>query len=695
MIYCKQKQLLFSLKWDGVNIMLCKAHYEKMLSKLKRLENTLNPYLFIKIESLPARAFRCNKQFHNIPDNENFDEISKGFKWGSDGTKVFSHFNMTHCWPDAKTIRAAVINSEHKTDQPAVTDRRLAAYGFGDGGGGPQFEMAEMARRCQNLNEIPNAYYTSVGNFMKQLEETAVHPNIYRGELYLELHRGTLTNQHEIKRNNRKAELLLRDFEILLVNKGIKTNEALSNENSNQYYKTLLLNQFHDILPGTCINKAHTQCKKEMRNLIENVKKEIADITNNGESGISITNTLSFNRNDVIFTEDNGKSLANVTQQKYTDIQSRNIRLIDGITVAAFSSVHLQYGKAKNCQSAFSYQENQLDTPFAEIKFDENGFISSFVDKQASRQLVDGLPFNTFLMAEDVPSSWDNWDIDADIELKFKPCAKLIKREIVSDGAVAFIIRSTYKISKKSTITQDMIFFAASTEVRFDTYMDWNDDHRFLKVAFDTNVREDFARQEIQFGYCKRPTTRNNSIEQAKFEVVNHKYTDLSEPNYGVTILNDSKYGISVQNSTLHLSLHKGGTHPDIKGDHGIHHTVYSFLPHNTPYCAKSVIQPGYLLNVPHIVSNGEFELIPLAVADKPNVMIETIKPCEDEEKAYIIRAYEAEGTQTNCAITLSDKIKTAELTNMLEESINTKQNTNKLKLIFKPFEIKTIKAYY
>ncbi len=184
-------------------------------------------------------------------------------------------------------------------------------------------------------------------------------------------------------------------------------------------------------------------------------------------------------------------------------------------------------------------------------------------------------------------------------------------------------------------------------------------------------------------------------MQDRKFEVVNHKYTDLSEPNYGVTILNDSKYGISVQNSALRLSLHKGGTHPDIKGDHGIHHTVYSFLPHNTPYCAKSVIQPGYLLNVPHIVSNGEFELITLAVADKPNVMIETIKPCEDEEKAYIIRAYEAEGTQTNCAITLSGKIKTAELTNMLEESINTKQNTNKLKLIFKPFEIKTIKAYY
>lgn len=618
------------------------------------------------------------------------------FYWqGIDGTKVFSHFNMTHCWPDAKTMREAVINDEHKTDQPSVTDKRLAAYGFGDGGGGPQFEMAEMARRCKNLNEIPNAYYTSVGDFMRNLEKTAVHPNTYRGELYLELHRGTLTNQHEIKRNNRKAELLLRDFEILSVNEGIKTGKALSTENSNKYYKTLLLNQFHDILPGTCINKAHKQCKTEMRALIKSVKEDIANITNQNENGISVTNTLSFDRNDVIFAEDNGKSVANTVQQIYTNINSKAIRLIDGITIPAFSSVHLAYGNADDKDSAFSYNENKLKTPFAEIEFDENGFISSLIDKQANRQLVDGLPFNTFLMAEDVPSSWDNWDIDADLELKFKPCAELISREIISNGAVAFIIRSKYKISKVSTITQDMIFFANSPEIRFDTYMDWNDDHRFLKTAFDTNVREDFARQEIQFGYCKRPTTRNNSIEQAKFEVVNHKYTDLSEPNYGVAILNDSKYGISVKDSSLRLSLHKGGTHPDVEGDHGMHHTVYAFLPHNTPYCAEAVIQPGYCLNIPHIVSNGDFDLNPLANVDKANIIIETIKPCEDEEKAYIIRAYEAEGTQTNCEIRLCDAVKSVELTNMLEESISDKQNSNELSLTFKAFEIKTIKAYY
>nr|MDE6155066.1 alpha-mannosidase [Eubacterium sp.] len=597
-----------------------------------------------------------------------------------------------------KQIRESVINDDHKTDQPGVTDKRLVAFGFGDGGGGPQFEMIEMARRCKNLNEIPNAYYTSVGDFMKNLEKTAVNPNTYKGELYLELHRGTLTNQHEIKRNNRKAELLLRDFEILTVSESIKSSKPCSTDNSNQYYKTLLINQFHDILPGTCINKAHTQCKREMRALIKDVSKEIAKITNKNESGISITNTLSFDRSDVVFVEDNGKCFDSISQQKYTDINSKAMCLLNGITVPALSSVHLAYSDSKvihNSKSAFIYNGNKLITPFAEIEFDENGFICSFIDKYADRQLVDGLAFNTFIMAEDVPSSWDNWDIDADIELKFKPCAKLISREVVSDGAVAFIIRSAYKISKKSTITQDMIFFADSPEVRFDTYMDWNDDHRFLKVAFDTNVREDFARQEIQFGYCKRPTTRNNSIEQAKFEVVNHKYTDLSEPNYGITIINDSKYGISVNNSELHLSLHKGGTHPDTEGDHGRHHTVYSFLPHNTPYCSQAVIQPAYCLNIPHIISSGDFTLKTPVKADKPNIIIETIKPCENEEKAYIIRAYEAEGTQTNCRLQFCDEIKSIQLTNMLEHSIGELENTNILNVNFRPFEIKTIKAYY
>lgn len=618
------------------------------------------------------------------------------FYWqGIDGTKVFSHFNTTHSWADPRDLRNALISDEHIKDQPCVTDKRLVAYGFGDGGGGPQFEMIEAARRCENLCEVPRAEHTTVSRFMRELEKTAKNPNLYRGELYLELHRGTLTNQHEIKYNNRKAEIKLRNLEFLSVNEAVREAQPCSAEESNKLYETLLINQFHDILPGTCINKAHEQCKSEMREVIRKADEAIAEKTKGEGKCLSVTNTLSFDRSDAVFMQDNGFDIQGVKQQNYTDVSDRKIRIIGGVKVPAFSAVRLDYGDAKQAASAFDYDGKTLETPFAKVAFDESGFISSFFDKTAQRELVEGLPLNTFLMAEDVPQSWDNWDIDADIEMKFKPCATLLRREVVSDGAVSFIIRSKYKISEKSQITQDMIFFADSAEVRFDTVMNWEDNHRFLKTAFDINVREDFARHEIQFGYCKRPTTRNNSLEQAKFEVVNHKYTDLSEPGYGVAILNDCKYGISVNGSQMRLSLHKGGNRPDIKGDHSVHHAVYSFLPHDSSFCAEAVVRPAYMLNIPHIVSEGEFEVKTPVCVNKANIIVESVKPCEDEDRAFILRLYECEGTRTNCEIKFPDFVRSYSVTNMLEEEIEERVSTKILRKQFRPFEILTLKVNY
>lgn len=619
------------------------------------------------------------------------------FYWqGIDGTKVFAHFNLTHTWPDPKTQLEAVYTDKAKGGQAGVTDKRLSAFGMGDGGGGPQFEMIEMGRRCADLNEIPKAKSVTVSEFMRDLEKTAVDPNVYSGELYLELHRGTLTNQHEIKRNNRKAELKLRDLEILTVSNSVQNGEICKPDKTNALYETLLINQFHDILPGTCINAAHKQCKAEMNEMISKATEQIAKLSKGTGNGISVTNTLSFKRSDAVFADDCGKSISGYAQQKYTDINGNKKLLIGGVEIDAFSTAHLDFGGGEViAESPFIYKENELKTPFAIIKFNEKGFISSFIDTEANRELVDGLPFNTFLMAEDVSLSWDNWDIDADIELKFKECATLLSREVVSNGSVAFIIRSKYRISEKSNITQDMIFFADSPEVRFDTYMDWQDNHRFLKTAFDTSVREDFVRQEIQFGNCKRPTTRNNTLEQAKFEVVNHKYTDLSEPNYGVTILNDCKYGISAKGSSLRLSLHKGGNRPDIEGDRGYHHCVYSFMPHNCGYSADAVAKPSYELNVPHVVSQGKYDLLQLVKVNAPNIIVEAIKPCEDAEKAFIVRLYEAEGTYTNCEISFTDEIKQYEPTNMLEEKTGDTVSGNEFKAQFRPFEIKSFKAYY
>ena len=625
------------------------------------------------------------------------------FYWeGIDGTKVFTHFNRTHIWPDAEDLMTYVAgtpsNSHSCIKDKRVTDTRVISYGYGDGGGGPQFEMIEAAKRCADLNGCPKSEHKLVGEAMKEIERDAVEPDTYAGELYLELHRGTLTNQHVIKRNNRKAEFALRDLEIFTVTDAVKNNKTADSADIAPLYEKLLVNQFHDILPGTCIPRAHEESRAMTTALITRARDLVKELAQSDkEDCVTVTNTLSFDRSDVIVLDYSGKIVDGYRQQIYTDVRGNKKLMVGGVTVPAFSSITLKLvdGKPEE-NSVFSLDDNSLETPFASVKFADNGTISSFVDKRADREICgDGYNLNTFIMAEDFPSEWDNWDVDADIEMKFEDVSKLVSREIISDGSVALVIRSKYAISGKSTVTQDMIFFADSAEVRFDTVMDWQDNHRFLKTAFDTSVRQEFARFDVQFGNVKRPTTRNNSIEKAKFEVLNHKYTDLSETRFGVAVLNDSKYGISVNGGKLRLSLHKGGLRPDFKGDRGVHHCVYSFLPHDSGFDAENVIRPAYELNVPAAVTAGEYSAQKLMSIDADNIFVEAVKPCEDAQRAFIVRMYEAEGTFTNAKVSFFDGAKSVKITNMLEEEQSEVESIAPAKLQFRPFEIKTLKVTY
>ncbi len=623
------------------------------------------------------------------------------FYWkGIDGTKVFTHFNRIPAWPSPEDMHEAVTGDwnkgYHTISERSVTRKRIAAFGHGDGGGGPQFEMMETARRIKDLNGCAKADYSLVGDYMKKIEADAKNPGTYNGELYLELHRGTLTNQHNIKHNNRKAEFALRDLEFLTVSNAVKSGEVASDEKIHPLYEDLLLNQFHDILPGTCIPSAHKLSLEQTNALLKTANSLIKEaVTGDGET-VTVTNTLSFDRNDPIFLECEEGLAADMPckQQTYKNLDGKNILIISGVTVPAFSTLEIRLVKGETSSASEIVADgNSVSTPFAEIRFNEKGYIDSYVDKLANREVKgEGYALNTLLIGEDLPTAWDNWDIDADLELKLNDDAVLLSRETVSHGAAALIIRSKYKISDKSTVTQDAIIFADSAEIRFDTLMDWQDNHRFLKTAFDTSVQSKFARFEIQYGNVLRTTTRNDSIEKARFEVVNHKYTDLSETRYGVALLNDSKYGISVLDGKMHLSLHKGGTRPDFEGDKGLHRTVYSFLPHSGGFSSEAVIKPAYELNVPVVAGKGDFKALALVLPKADNVIVEAIKPCEDNEKAFIARLYEAEGSFTNCPVEFFDGAKKVEITNMLEE---VESQLEKNELSFRPFEIKTLKISY
>ena len=272
----------------------------------------------------------------------------------------------------------------------------------------------------------------------------------------------------------------------------------------------------------------------------------------------------------------------------------------------------------------------------------------------------------------------------------------LKERKLVSIGEVQVRIRSTYQLGANTTLAQDMVFYADSALIRFDTLCDWQDDHRFLRTSFDTTIHTDCSREEIQFGYLRRPNNRNTTVEKAKFEVSNQKYTDLSETRYGVALFNDCKYGVGVLENRIQLSLHKGGCSPDVAGDKGKHAFSYGFYPHMGGFSAETVIRPSYEFNVPAAQAAGVISMESLVKVSESNVIIEAVKPLEDATKGYLIRAYEAEGASCKAEFAFAKAPKEAALTNLLEEVQEELPVEGKVvSLNFRPFEIKSIRVMW
>ena len=621
------------------------------------------------------------------------------FIWkGIDASEVITHFNITHCWPDAEAVMKNVKDIPNKD----VSDMKLISYGYGDGGGGPSYSMLESARMCSNIKGLPKAEHTTVSRFMKKLEEKSKNLPVYDGELYLELHRGTLTQKHDIKRSNRKFEIALRNAELLDAHSAL-LNHSGHNSELDKLTETLLLNQFHDILPGTSLQEVHELAIKQNYGACERAKEISEEIlAGKKENGkLTVYNPLSWEWKSQIVTDDSGVVPKGYEFQRFTDLKGKAKIAVKGICVPPLSSVALETEPAAGNQrpSAFEYKDNVLKTPYAVVTFNEYGAIKYFVHIETGRELVKNPenPLNTFLFGEDIPDLWDNWDIDLDQKSKMKPVKTLLERSVVSDGALQLRIRSRYSLGQHSEIKQDMVFYSDSERIDFETVVDWREDHSLLKTSFDVDIRAKHAKHEIQFGYVERETTANNSIEKSKFEVCNHKWSCICENRFGAALLNDCKYGISVDGSDMRLTLHKGGCHPDISGDRGVHEFVYSFLPFSGGFSSEKVVCPAYELNNPPLVSeNTDNVFASLLETHCRNIIAETVKTAEDGD-GIIVRLYEAECNKTNVRITFNSAVRKVTELNMLEdEKINDVVLAGQTaSLTFRPFEIKTLKLYY
>ena len=612
------------------------------------------------------------------------------FRWrGMDGTKVLTHLNIMHCRPDVEDLASAMKTVK----DPDMFCGKLVAFGFGDGGGGPTAGMLEDARRVRHMPGVPKAEYMTASEFMHKVEQEAKDLAVYDGELYVEYHRGTLTMMHDIKRNNRRCEFALHNMDLANVLTGLENKEK-----TDELYKCLLMNQFHDILPGTSIEAVNVLARQEVTQTIREAEEITAaalqTLAQPEENALTVFNPAPYPTNH--FRLEGSHAFADAQSQTYTDVTGVPATLVATQSIPAYESLVLHEAAPIAAPSPFQLRENTLETPFYTVTFREDGAISSLFDKENRREVASSQGLNVFTIGEDVPLHWDNWNVDFDQEKKMRPDMRLQHRSVISDGPLAMVIRSTYSLGDHSQIFQDMIFYTASRRIDFHTVLDWHDKHRLVKVNFDLDVFAPTMRNEIQFGYMERPLTRNNGWEATMFEVANHKWTDVSENRYGVAVLNDCKYGISgvrteSGSTALGLTLMKSGTKPDNSGDPGRHALCYSLLPHEGSFRADTVAAESYLLNIAPLAIPGSAAIAAPARVDAPNVVLETVKPAEDRKDGFVLRLYETERAKTHCLLHLPEA-KQVFVTNILEdvqEELPVENGT--VRLTFHPFEIKTL----
>jgi len=632
------------------------------------------------------------------------------FWWqGIDGSRVLAHVPPTGNYNG--NMEAGQLRShEENNRQKDRSDIMLYTYGHGDGGGGPDKNHLEVLKRAGNFEGVPKCTPMKVSRFFEELKKRSEDLPTWVGELYLEYHRGTYTSQARNKRANRKSELLLRDAEISCALAWMLSEKEYPHDKLRRAWKLLCKNQFHDVIPGTSVTDVYVDTARDYEEIraigeeaLSNGLAVIGAPAGVGEN-IIVFNTLSFERSDAVrVTLPDTESDWRVETSDGTICASQRDRdnssalwflpgVVPGLGIKTFKLVR---GVSKPVPNDIAVSETRLENSVCRVELDDHLLITSVFDKRVGKEVIPlGTKANLMQIFEDKPLAWDAWDIEFYYRDKGEDVTQVDEVTIEESGPV----RGSIKVRRRmgsSVITQRIVLWAHSPRIDFETTVDWHEDSKMLKVAFPVNVRTDMATYEIQFGHVKRPTHENTSWEFARFEVPAHKWVDLSERGYGVSLLNDCKYGHDIRNNVMRLTLLRSPKMPDPYADMGQHVFTYSLLPHLNNL-GEITINAAYELNVPLIAWLSAAEPVcqgGLIAIDSRGVIIEALKKAEKED-ALIVRMYESLGDTTTVYFK-ADVLREFYATecDLLERDISeVKTNKGLIQLDFRPFEIKTLK---
>jgi alpha-mannosidase len=624
------------------------------------------------------------------------------FWWeGIDGSRVLAHF------PPVDTYNAEIRPNElaHAVANFADhywSDHSLMPFGYGTGGGGPSEEMMERIDRLGDLEGMPRVAVESPSEFFEHLEaEAATAPvPVWRGELYFETHRGTLTSQVRTKVMNRRCETALRAAELWLATAGDDSHSEVLDG----LWKKLLVHQFHDILPGSSIGWVHDEAEADMKAVLNAADGLIASTLCGLGEGLLVGNAATHDRDEIISVDydlldefgDGDPSAGDDRQMLSSSEVAMRVR-VPGLGVAPLDALP----PPEPVRASLGSLSNGL----VELSFGHYGELVSLRDCVRDRELIPpGCVGARFLLAPDHPVEFDAWDLEQWTGRLAEPLGPPDTIGLVDSGPLVGAVRTTWQFGRGTILTKDFVLYAGSPRLDVRVAVEWQEDERLLLLELPLDLNTDSAACEIQFGLQNRPTHTNTSWDDAKFEVCAHRFVDLCEGDFGVAVLNDGRYGHSLQpgpdtppgTSRVRVSLLRAPRFPDPKADHGLHHVTISVLPHGPG--RSEVLAEADSLNTPLVVvpAEGGAPTPPLVRVEDHQVQVSAVKLADDGSGELILRLWEATGNHVEAGIHIEGARREAVRCNLLEEQVPGAEamelQDGRVSLSLTPFELVTLR---
>jgi alpha-mannosidase len=579
------------------------------------------------------------------------------FRWvGIDGSAVLAHFPPADTYNAEATVpelrRAARDFKDH-----ALSAHSLLVFGWGDGGGGPTAQMLETLARVEDLQDVPRTTIGAPEAFFAALADEAQWPEVV-GELYLEYHRGTYTTQARTKRASRRAERVLHDAELLAA----VSDAPWPREELDRAWQTLLLNHFHDILPGSSIGEVHQRAERDLAE-VEAAAGCVRDRFAAGE----VVNTIGVDRREVVSVGDG---------LRFAEAPSCGV----GRLVAARSEVRV-------CEDGDGFT---LENEHLRAVLGRDGTLRSLVELASGREAM-AAPGNVLELYEDRPTAFEAWDLDPFHLETRSDCPGAASAQLASAEPLRAEVVFERRIGRASGMRQSVRLDAESARLEFHCAIDWREDRRALKVRFPVAVHAPRATYEMQFGVVERPTHYSTRRDLAQYEVPGHRFADLSEHGFGVALLSAATYGWSVHGQDMRMTLLRSPRWPDPEADMGRHDLSFAICPHRGSWQDAGVTAEALRFNAPLLLGEPAGEARSWFSTDTTGLLIDSIKRAEDGDD-LVVRLYEAHGGRGVARLRVGLPFAEAWFTNLLEDRQSAAEvDGDEVVIPFRPFEIITI----